>query len=398
MTAIRVVTLAGDPDAEARVATALGARADAEVVLRCVDRFELLAAIRGAAPDLVVSVGSPTWLDRQACDEAVAARVPVVGLSARPADTDALAALGIVVLPLGADLDRVLAVRATTDALPEAPAALASSLEPAGRLVSVWGPKGAPGRSTIAIELAAELAHSGASTVLVDGDTYGGDLAQMLGVVEELPTIVWATRVAARPDGDVAGGLRRIGPDGPALVPGINRSDLWADVGDFAWRRLLATLRSSFDHTVVDAGFCLEDAAPVTGAEGRNAVARSALRAADHVVAVCRCDAVGLKSFLWAYPSLTELVDEERIVVVANRVSGGDEVSAAELLRRHAGKRPAAYVPDDAATFAAALKRGLPVRDLAPGSGAARAVKGLAAALGGKPRPTGVFARLAGRV
>jgi MinD-like ATPase involved in chromosome partitioning or flagellar assembly len=401
VSATRVVTIAGDADAEARLATALAARLDAEIVFRCVDRVELLAAIRGAAPELIVAVGSPPWLDRQSCDEAVAARIPVVGISCSPADSEALAQLGILVLPADTDLDRVLAAGSSGDALPHAPAALTRSLGPRGRLVSVWGPKGAPGRSTIAIEIAAHLAAAHPETVLVDGDSYGGDLAQMLGVVEELPSIVWACQTAARGDADhrrLMLGLRRVGATGPVLVPGIARADLWGDIGEFAWRELTETLRATFTHCVVDTGFCLEEAtSSYSVGEGRNATARAAVREADSVVAVCRGDAVGLKTFLWAYQGLTELVDEDRVYVVANRVAPGDEASIAELLRRHAGKRPVAYVPEDAAQFRAAVSKGVAVRDLAPGAAVCRAVEGLVVALGGKPRPAGVFARLAGR-
>lgn len=399
MTRTRIVTVAGDPDAEARLATALAARPDAEVVFRCVDRVELLATIRGASLDLIVAVGVPPWLDRQVCDEAVSARVGFVGLSGTPEDSDDLARLGILVLPAGSDLDRVVA--ASAGALPQAPAVLARSVDPAGRILSVWGPKGAPGRSTIAAELAAELAAAAPDTVLVDADSYGGDLAQMLGVVEELPSIVWAAQTAARGDADrrrLMQGLRRVGSSGPLLIPGITRADLWGDIGEFAWRELLAVLRASVDYSVVDAGFCLEDAqGPLPAGEGRNAVARIAVRESDWVVAVCRCDPVGLKTFLWAYQGLADLVGEDRIRVVANRVGRGDERSVADLLRRHVGKTPAAYVPDDPALFRAAVARGAAARELSPGSSVARAVTEVAAGLGGKPRSAGVFARLAGR-
>lgn len=397
----RVVTVAGDPDAEARLTTAFAARQDVEVAFRCVDRVELLAALRGAAPDLVVVVGCPVWLNRQSCDEAVAAGVPVVGLAGAVDHAESLARLGILALPIDADPERVLDVRSSTDALPKAPAALARTIGPAGRVIAVWGPKGSPGRSTVAIEIAAELAASERATALVDADTYGGDIAQMLGVVEELPTLVWACHAAAHGDGDpdrLRHGLRRVGDAGPVLIPGIPRSDLWRDVGEFAWRELLAALRDAFDSVVVDGGFCLEDdSAAYSVGEGRNAITRQLLRTADSVVAVCRCDPVGLKTFLWTYGSLTELVDEERVHVVANRVASGEEAAAAELVRRHTGKRPVAYVPDDPALLHAAVARGVSVREHTPSSAVSRALTAVAAGLGAKPRPTGVFARLAGR-
>ncbi|HEX2058554.1 MAG TPA: P-loop NTPase [Actinomycetota bacterium] len=401
MIATRVVTVAGDPDAEARLTTAFGARHDVDVVFRCVDRVELLAALRGAAPDLVVVVGCPVWLDRQSCDEAVTAGVPVVGLAGGADQAEALAQLGILALPLDAEPERILDVRASKDALPQAPAALARTIGPRGRVIAVWGPKGAPGRSTVAVEIAAELAASERETALVDADTYGGDLAQMLGVVEELPTLVWACHTAAHSDGDpdrLLRGLRRIGDSGPVLVPGIPRADLWRDVGEFAWRELLAALRERFESVVVDAGFCLEDdSAAYAVGEGRNAIARQLLRTADSVVAVCRCDPVGLKTFLWTYSGLTELVEEDRVFVVANRVTSGDETAVAELLRRHTGKRPVAYVPDDPGLLRAAAAKGVSAREHAPSSGVSRALTAVAAGLGAKPRPAGVFARLAGR-
>lgn len=392
---MRVVTVAGDVDAESRFATAIAARPGVELAFRCVDRVELLAAIRGAAPDVIVVAGCPTWLDRETCDEAVEARVPMVGL-ADPGDaSNSLAKLGIIVLAEDADPERVLSLTSSEDALPVAPATIARSLEPRGRLGAVWGPKGAPGRSTIAVELAAELAAGEARTVLVDADTYGGDIAQMLGVVEELPTIVWAAQTAARDRADVLrAGLRRAGSEGPVLVPGVNRSDLWRDVRVRAWRELTNLLRDEFAHVVVDAGFCLEE--DVTG-DGRNAIARDAVSSAESVIAVCRSDPVGLKTFLWAYRGLTEVVDEDRVFVVANRVPAGEETAVADLLRRHAGKRPVAYVPDNPGVFKNAVTRGVAAREVAPSSPVARAVREVAAAIGGRPRQTGVFARLAGR-
>lgn len=386
---MRVVTVAGDVDVETRFVTSLASRRDAEVVFRCVDRVELVAAIRGAAPDLVVVAGFAPWLDREACDEAVAARIPMVALAGGTDAAEALARLGVLVLPADSTPERVLAVRSSEDALPQAPSQLARSLGPRGRQVAVWGPKGSPGRSTIAIEIAAEIAAAEPHTVLVDADTYGGDLAQMLGVVEELPTIVWASQAAAR-EASLTEGLRRAGERGPVLVPGITRSDLWRDVREHAWRQLLGMLRDDFAHVVVDAGFCIEE-------DDRNGVAREALRSADSVVAVCRCDPVGLKTFLWAYPSLAELVEEERVFVVANRLAPGEETQVADLLRRHTGKRPVAYLPDDSALFRAAVSKGVAARELVPSSPVARSIRAVAAALGGRPRPTGVFARLSGR-
>src|SRR4029077_16527943 len=52
-----------------------------------------------------------------------------------------------------------------------------------GSVVAVWGPTGAPGRTTVAVTLADELSRLGASSLLVDADVDGGGGAGGLGVL-----------------------------------------------------------------------------------------------------------------------------------------------------------------------------------------------------------------------
>src|SRR5699024_11795478 len=68
----------------------------------------------------------------------------------------------------------------------------------AGRMIAVWGPTGAPGRSTVAVNLAAEAAASGRETVLVDADAYGPAERRILGVLDEAPGLVAAARAHDR--------------------------------------------------------------------------------------------------------------------------------------------------------------------------------------------------------
>ena len=124
---------------------------------------------------------------------------------------------------------------------------------------------------------------------------------------------------------------------------------------------------------------------------------RAALTEADRVIAACRCDAVGIKNFLWALDELKELVDLDDVVIVANRVPSGCEREISDLLRRHTGKRPAACVPDRPGEFAAALEVGCALGQLKPGSDVVRAVREAAAAAGGSVRARGFLMRLAGR-
>src|SRR5699024_10200286 len=44
-------------------------------------------------------------------------------------------------------------------------------------ITTVWGAAGSPGRTTVAVNIAAELAISGARTLLIDADTYASSVA-----------------------------------------------------------------------------------------------------------------------------------------------------------------------------------------------------------------------------
>ncbi len=400
MSRVRLITVAGDPEREARLATDVGSRNEVELVLRCLDRVEVLAAIRGSSLDAIIVIGDPPWFDAQCADEAHRSRVRLVALCSDEPSRRRFDLLGASTLDVDSTVDEVLANLMTptieTDKVP------VHRPTPSGKLLCVWGPKGAPGRSCVARELAAELAYGEPRTLLVDADTYGGDLLQLFGITEEIPSIVWACRMAAKRELDgssLAYELRRTGEAGPVLLPGIPRAELWPEISDFGWREFLQCARGSFSFTVCDLGFCLEPALgpyPDAG-EGRNRLTRVALREADHVIAVARADPLGIKNFVWAFHQLTDLVDESRILVIANRVAPGEEHDVTSVIHRYVRKRPVALVPEEAVAFSNAESLGKPVSAQRAGGAVREAILELAAAVGAPVQRGGFLSRLAGR-
>jgi MinD-like ATPase involved in chromosome partitioning or flagellar assembly len=392
---IRIATIAYNHDAEVAVASEVSERLDIELVMRCVDRAEVLAVIRGGDIDTLLCVGIPHWLDAHLMDEARRAEVRVLGLATDPLEAEMLRVLGGVLLEPGSGLDTVLVQRQGPPVAPP-PVPQASS----GRVIAVWGPKGAPGRTTVAIELAAELAATEPRTILVDGDVYGGDIAQMLAIVEELPTIVWAAQRASTDELSqviLEENLRRVDRSGPVVLPGVPRADVWSEISEFGWKRLLQTLGGLFSYVVCDVAFCVEQPASGPASRDRDAVARSTVTNADRVVAVCRADPVGIKSFLWAMEDLKELVDLDNVLVVANRVRTGEEQEVGYVLKKHLGKRPRVVFRDRPSDLAAAVASGTPIRDLKPSSEIAIATRDLAAALGADVPARGFLSKLGGR-
>jgi MinD-like ATPase involved in chromosome partitioning or flagellar assembly len=283
---------------------------------------------------------------------------------------------------------------------PERQAAADLSIEPGkgGQLLAVWGPKGAPGRTTVAVNLAVEASRLGVETLLVDADTYGGSVAPLLGLLDECPGLAWAARLASRGDLDAALLRREISktaPAGPHVLVGLPRPDLWTEVRAAVWEHLLATFRAAFPLTVLDLGFCLEEDEELVYDQvryRRNGVACDTVRQADAILAVTRADPLGLHDFIRGFRALTELgVDPGRVRVVVNQLRGGlfggdatTQIQAA--LDRYLGVEPDAFVPYDRAGVDAASLVAKALAEARPASPARQALADLTRSILGLPR------------
>lgn len=279
----------------------------------------------------------------------------------------------------------------TADAEPPAVRVEAADATGPGVVVAVWGPHGAPGRTSIAIALAAEFAAGGHRVVLADADTHAASIAPALGLLDEAPGFAAACRLAG------IGGLdetqiERIahvyGASGHPfrVLTGLGRPARWPELGEDRVTGVLAAVRQSCDVLVVDVAAGLErdeHLASDVAVPGRDAASLAVLRSADRVVAVAAADPVGVSRFLRALPEVREQVAAASTVVVVNKVRSsaigldpGGQVR--QTLARFGGVEDAALIPWDPAAFDAALLTGRPLPDAAPRSAARGAIRELA--------------------
>ena len=416
---------------ETAVVTALdGASGRLTVQRRCADLAELLAAAAAGLGQLAVVSADLPHLDREAVAQLHAARVRVLALvGLPPGQAERMGALGV---------DAVLADDAEARLLVAAVLSLAAQRDPdlgephpgwvarldgapvpvdqagadpgstagraRGRVVAVWGPTGAPGRSTVAVNLAAELAalqpEAAAASpadprgaLIIDADTYGGTVAQLLGMLDESPGLAAAARAAGQGNLGLAtlAALTPVVAPGLRVLTGISRANRWPELPASALEVVWELARGLAAWTVVDCGFSLEQDEALsydTRAPRRNAATLSALQAADIVVVVGSGDPVGVQRLVRALIDLANLtvpVTGRRLVVVnrlrASAAGRRPAEALTETLRRYAGVDAPHFVPDDRAGVDAALLAGATLREAAAGSPARRAIAALAAQL-----------------
>lgn len=260
-----------------------------------------------------------------------------------------------------------------------------------GTLVAVWGPTGAPGRSTVAILLASELAHRGEDVILVDADTYGATIAQSLGILDEAPGLAAAVRAAS------AGQLERhtIHRAAPEVSPGLRvmtglpDPSRWPEYREHALADVLAVCVQSATWVVVDAGFNLEvdeELSFDTRAPRRNGSTVTILEQADQLVAVGRADPVGLQRLIRDVRALDE-ISAAPTTVVLNRVRssavGADpKARLRHTLQRYAGVTDPVLLPEDRASCDAAELAGSTLREIKPRGGLVTAAGELLRAVG----------------
>ncbi|XAS75919.1 AAA family ATPase [Dermatophilaceae bacterium Sec6.4] len=441
---VTVVT-AVSAHAEAAVATALGASTRLQVVRRCPDVADLLAiAQSGRAQVAVISPDLP-GVRRSVLSDLRAGAVAVVGVFdpadetqervlrqwdvARVVSIHAVqtlvdevcgAAAGAAAVgtesgaaydssALDAQVSMLERLVASSDGetshgiASELPAEEVGTDTDQGQIVTVWGAVGAPGRTTVAVNLAAELARVGKTALIVDADTYGACVGQFLALLDEAPGVAAAVRLAESGRLDVPS-LAAVAPvvlPGLRVLTGISRASRWPELREDALTEVLRTAAMMVDFVVVDCAGVIEEDEELsydTVAPRRNAATLAALRAADVVFAVGTADPVGLQRLVRALEDVRPVIEAEPRVVVtrvrSSAVGASARTKIAEALCRFAGVRDLTLVPEDREGLDGALLTGTVLAAVAPASAARLALADLAADLSGVP-PAGRRGRIA---
>lgn len=368
-----------------------------EMVVRCSGGDELAVRLPQLPVELVVVQATPEHLTANLVETADMLGVRMLVVTDDDQQSRHAARIGILD-PVPGPADWALLEGGAAAPAPEAPeesiAPGLTEVPRAATVVAVWGPHGAPGRTSIAIALAAEFAAAGRRTVIADADTHAASVAPALGLLDEAPGFAAACRLAG------IGGLDdsqlerlAVHPRGMRhpfrVLTGIGRSARWPELGAERVAGAIAALRRWCEVLVIDVAASLEQddsLASDLAAPRRNAAGIEALRTADRVVALASADPIGIPRFLREHAELLEIVEPERVTVVVNKLRQGaiglnPAGQVRQTLARFGGIEHPVLVPADTAAFDAALLGARPLADAAPRSSARAVVRELAAQL-----------------
>ncbi len=261
-----------------------------------------------------------------------------------------------------------------------------------GSVIAVWGPAGAPGRTMLAVNFAAEAAAAGKTVLLIDADTYGSSVAAHLGVLDESAGVAQACRLADQGLLDAESLIRStlsVSLKGERLLvlTGITRSDRWIELRPTALGLVVEQARKAVDLIVIDCGFSLEADEELsfdTMAPRRNGATLRALELADTVFAVGSADSVGVPRLVRALSELESAVPGSAPKVVLNKVRSSSVGRSPERQLRDAWERfgpgmpVTAFLPAEFATVDAALLAGSALLETAPSSPLRHAIAALA--------------------
>jgi MinD-like ATPase involved in chromosome partitioning or flagellar assembly len=381
----------------------LGAHPGIVVLKRCVDVDDLMAAASAGQADVAVLGLDAPGLDVSAVEHlrSHAVRpVAIVPSAAIEAGRVRASRIGIAELVAEEELEALPDAVTAADRAPVPPPPDPSSAPltpgPGGPVIAVWGPAGAPGRSTVAAGIAAQLAQRELRTILLDADPYAASLGQQLGIVDGVSGLLAAARLTV--SGELAERFatvqRGIGAR-LSVITGLPRPDRWVELRPGAVEHLLETARRH-GHVVVDTGFSLEDdpAHDFGTRPPRNQLTLAALDVADEVVVVGAADPVGLSRLVRGLAELRELLPATPLRVVVNRMRptlGWTEKDVGGMVAGFARLSGLHFLPDDQATVDRAMVAGRTLPELGD-SALSRALSALAdslVAVGARPRTAG---------
>jgi MinD-like ATPase involved in chromosome partitioning or flagellar assembly len=247
-----------------------------------------------------------------------------------------------------------------------------------GNTISVWGPHGSTGKTTIATNLAIELANLGKRVFLLDADCYGPSVASHFGLAEHPAGLAAACRLANQERFDLDQ-LTRLSVsfvrEKLIVMTGLTSVSRWPEVNPNSLAEIIRLAKTSFDFVVLDIASNFEVTENNSVQANRNIVTRNCLATSDLVVACGLADPVGIFRLLSLQEELEALCANKPLWVInrlRTQVLGPNaKHQVTETLKRLGEIDVALFLPEDSVNLDQAMLIGQPL-SLTSGKGGFR--------------------------
>jgi MinD-like ATPase involved in chromosome partitioning or flagellar assembly len=230
-------------------------------------------------------------------------------------------------------------------------------------VIAVTSPYGSTGKTTVALNIALELAAEKARVLLIDADTKGPAVANHFLLSEQPAGLAAALRISTQNRFDIDQ-LERLSfqlqKSTLRIMPGSQELPS-AAIDESAIALLLETARTAFDYTVVDLGYL-----STSNASNQELLTSNIIGLADRTIVVSLADPIGIFRLLSAEESITCLSALPDLVMnrVRNSVIASARREIGITLQRLSSLEPKAYLPDDPIHIDQAVRTGVPATSL----------------------------------
>jgi MinD-like ATPase involved in chromosome partitioning or flagellar assembly len=259
-------------------------------------------------------------------------------------------------------------------------------------VIACWSGTGSPGRSTVAINLATELALAGEKVLLMDLDTLSPSLALHLGLVDTPAGLSAVLRLAEQGRLSYQEFKRltvtiALGRNELVLLPGLANPNRWNEVTPERLQTLLTAIAGFVDHVVLDLPVAVQSQAamvhPSLAETHRDVLLHDVLAKASKLILVTGADSIAAKRFLDASEVLLESGSTIEPIVVVNRfrtaaLGASAKEELVESFEALARLRVDCFIPNEPENFDRCLKNGLPLALLKRSSAARKAFSDIA--------------------
>jgi MinD-like ATPase involved in chromosome partitioning or flagellar assembly len=234
-------------------------------------------------------------------------------------------------------------------------AAKKQTSKPEPQVIAVTSPHGSTGKTTVAINIALELAAEKFRVLIIDADLDGPSIANYFCLSELPEGLVGAIRIASQNRFDQAQ-LERLSVQVPkssiTVLPGVI-SEQYLELTKDSLAAILETAKASFDFVIVDLG-SLKPSQEFD-------LTSEIVRVSDQVVVVALADPIGIFRLLRLEQGLLGLTDNPKLVInrLRNSVIAQAKTEIKTTLAGLGAIEAAAFLPDDPASVDQATRLGM---------------------------------------